>query len=262
MKAPVSPITIFVVTMVLMLLGGQQSQAHFGMVIPADPVITEQNRSTDISLSFSHPFAGVGMDLEQPTGFYMVKDGQQTDLLSQLEPSKIMGSSGFLYHFRPKRPGVYQFIMEPKPYWEPIEDRFIIHYTKTIIPVFGSEENWMQTAGLPVEIRPLLRPFGNYLGNSFTGQVLINGKPAADAEVEIEYYNSEQRYRAPTDYHTTQVLLTDADGIFNFTCPLSGWWGFASLSLADYTLKGPEGQNKEVELGAVLWIYMDDYKDK
>lgn len=262
MNALVSKGTIWLTAMVVMLLGAPRSQAHFGMVIPTHPLVTEQHRTTDVWLSFSHPFEGVGMDLEVPAGFYMVKDNEKTELLDQLEAGQIMGKNAYLYRFQPKRPGVYQFIMEPKPYWEPAEDRFIIHHTKTIVPVFGSEENWMQTAGLPVEIRPLLRPFGNYRGNSFTGQVLIQGKPAANAEVEVEYYDSNRKFGAPTDYHTTQTVLTDASGIFSFTCPLSGWWGFASLSLADYTLKGPDGLDKEVELGAVLWIYMDDYINK
>lgn len=233
---------------------------HFGMVIPSRPLVSEQNRAVDVSLSFSHPFEAIGMDLDKPKRFFMVKNGEQADLLSSLQPASIMGSRGFNYHFTPSRPGVYQFVMEPEPYWEPIEDRFIIHYTKTVVPVFGSEDGWQQPLGLPAEIRPLLRPFGNYQGNSFTGQVLIDGKPAPGAEVEIEYYDQAGAYRAPTDAHVTQVLVADDNGVFTFTCPLSGWWGFASLSLAEYTLKGPEGGEKEVEIGAVLWIHMDEYQ--
>lgn len=233
--------------------------AHFGMVIPSAPVVSEQNRAIDISLSFSHPFDAVGMDLDRPKQFFMVRNGEQTDLLKDLKPLSVMGSSGFTYHFSPARPGVYHFAMEPQPYWEPIEDRFIIHYTKTVVGVFGSEEDWQQQLGLPAEIRPLLRPFGNYRGNSFSGQVLVDGKPAAQAEVEVEYYDKEQVYRAPTSHHTTQVLHTDDNGIFTFTCPLSGWWGFSSLSLADYTLQDPNGADKEVEIGAVLWVHMDEY---
>ncbi len=234
--------------------------AHFGMVIPEHPILTEQNRSTTINLSFSHPFEGIGMDLEKPKRFFMLHDGKRTDPSAELSPVKVMESSGFSYKFSPRRPGVYQFVMEPQPYWEPLEDRFIIHYTKAVVSAFGSEENWMEPVGLPAEIKPLLRPFGNYQGNSFTGQVLIDGKPAPGAEVEIEYYDQAGTYRAPTDAHVTQVLVADDNGVFTFTCPLSGWWGFASLSLAEYTLKGPEGGEKEVEIGAVLWIHMDEYQ--
>lgn len=239
--------------------GARTADAHFGMVIPEHSVLTEQNRSTTINLSFSHPFEGIGMDLEKPKRFLMLQDGKETDLTGEISPVKIMKNSGFRYAFSPRRPGVYHFVMEPQPYWEPIEDRFIIHYTKTVISAFGAEENWMEPLGLPAEIKPLLRPFGNYQGNSFTGQVLIDGKPAAAAEVEVEYYNQAGGYRAPTDYHVTQMLVADDNGVFTFTCPLSGWWGFASLSMADYTLESPEGEEKEVEIGAVLWIYLNEY---
>ena len=34
------------------------------------------------------------------------------------------------------------FYMEPKPYWEPAEDCFIIHYTKTVVTAFGDDEGW------------------------------------------------------------------------------------------------------------------------
>ena len=50
------------------------------------------------------------------------------------------------------------------------------------------------------------------------------------------------------------TIRADANGIFTFGCPLGGWWGFASLSLADYKIPGLGGDEKEVELGAVLWI--------
>ena len=258
----IKPTLLVLVSAVLLTIFADPPQAHchFGMVIPSVSVLSEQNRPLDISLSFSHPFESVGMDLDKPKSFFMVSSGEQTDLLDRLQLATIMGGDGFTCRFTPSRPGVYQFVMEPQPYWEPLEDRYIIHYTKSVVSIFEAEEGWQQPVGLPVEIRPLLRPFGNYRGNSFVGQVLVNGQPAAHAEVEVEYYDKKQRFQAPTGPHTTQVILADANGIFTFSCPLSGWWGFASLSLADYTIPGPEGSDKEVELGAVLWIYMDEYR--
>lgn len=242
------------------LLSANFACAHFGMVVPSTPTVIEQGNPVELSLSFSHPFEGVGMKLVKPEQFYMVRDGEKTSLLENLEETRIMDNPAYRYLFNPTRPGVYHFVMEPQPYWEPMEDRFIIHYTKTTIGVFGWDTNWQEPLGLPVEIKPLLRPFGNYQGNSFAGQVLINGKPAPYAEVEVEYYNEQQTYQAPTDYHITQVILTDANGVFSFTCPLIGWWGFASLHTADYTLKTPEGSDKEVELGGVIWVHMGTYQ--
>lgn len=71
--------------------------------------------------------------------------------------------------------------MEPQPYWEPAEDCYIVHYTKAYVAAFGEEEGWDEPAGLKTEIVPLTRPFGNYAGNVFQGQVLLNGKPVPGA---------------------------------------------------------------------------------
>ena len=43
--------------------------------------------------------------------------------------------------------------------------------------------------------------------------------------------------------------------------PKAGWWGFAALNEADFTLKA-DGQDKGVELGAVIWVKFEDWKTK
>ena len=251
--------TLSLFTILPILTGATLGNAHFGMVIPEQPTVTAEKRSAQLTLSFSHPFEGTGMNLIKPAQFYVMKDNNKTDLLGSLQKSTVMDHLGWKTDFKVTRPGVYQFVMEPVPYWEPTEDLSIIHYTKVIIPAFGSEEGWDQPVGLPTEIIPLLRPFGNYAGNSFIAQVLMDGKPVPNAEVEVEFYNEKGQYEAVSDLHVTQVVKADSTGVFSFACPLPGWWGFAALNSADYTLKNPKGEDKEVELGAVLWIYMDSY---
>ncbi len=239
----------------LLLLYSSAATAHFGMVIPSTNIVDQQHKEIDLHLSFSHPFETIGMDMAKPEQFYVLEAGQKKDLLPFLKETKIMQHDGWQIKQKIQRPGVYQYIMEPAPYWEPAEDIFIIHYTKTIVAAFGANEGWDQPAGLPTEIIPLLRPYGNYAGNSFTGQVLIDGTPAADSEVEVEFYNRQNLYNAASDYHITQVVRTDKEGIFHFTCPFPGWWGFSALHEADYALKGPDNVDKSVELGAVLWVF-------
>ena len=235
----------------------EHALAHFGMVIPDQHIIKQEKKDTTITLSFSHPFENIGMDLAQPKKFTVTVNGKTTDLLSTMKPASFMEHKGWESTFNFTRPGIYQFVMEPTPYWEPAEDLSIIHYTKTMIPAFGDDEGWDEPIGLPTEIVPLLRPFGNYVGNSFCGQVLMQGKPIAGAEIEVEFYNKGNKLKPKSDYHITQVIKADDNGIFNFTCPLAGWWGFAALNEADYTIKDPDGNDKGVELGAVLWIYLD-----
>lgn len=246
----------------LLLGGANQAMAHFGMVIPSDNIVTQKKKTVELTLSFSHPFELIGMELEKPKSFYVVTDGMKTDLLNSLQQTKVMNHNSWNTSYKVLRPGVYHFAMEPQPYWEPAEDVSIIHYTKTVVAAFGDDEGWDKPAGLPTEIIPRLRPFGNYAGNTFSGQVLMNGSPVPHAEVEVELYNRENMYRAPSDYHVTQLVKADVNGIFSFNCPKPGWWGFAALQEADYTLKNPQGEDKGVELGAVLWIYLDEYTDK
>lgn len=244
----------------LLVLQVSAASAHFGMIIPDANTATEDAKSTVLTLSFSHPFEMKGMDLEKPKTFSVMVDGKSTDLTGSLTPAAVMGNKAWKTSYTFARPGVYTFAMEPTPYWEPEEDCFIIHYTKTMVAAFGDESGWDEPAGLATEIVPLTRPFGNYAGNSFTGQVLLNGKPAPGAEVEVEFYNRDNQFAAPTDYHITQVVKADENGVFTFACPLAGWWGFAALNTADYQLKAPDGTMKDVELGAVLWLYFDGWK--
>ena len=256
------PLKSLVVGLSLTLFWSSPSPAHFGMVIPSTNRVDQDTREITMTLSFSHPFEAIGMDLAKPEKFYAVHEGQREDLLPGLSETTVMAHAAWKTQLSIKRPGVYQYVMEPTPYWEPAEDLFIVHYTKTLIAAYGSDENWDQPVGLPTEIVPLLRPFGNYAGNSFSGLVLLNGKPAANSEVEVEYYDREKNYAAPSDHHITQVIKTDANGVFSLTCPLPGWWGFSALNEADFTMKGPDNTDKNVEIGAVLWVHFDSYKEK
>ena len=122
---------------------------------------------------------------------------------------------------------------------------------------FGEEEGWDEPAGLKTEIVPLTRPFGNYAGNVFQGQVLLNGKPVPGADVEVELYNKDKKYEAPNEYMVTQVVKADANGVFTYAVPFAGCWGFAALNTADEKLDH-DGTPKNVELGAVLWAEFVD----
>ncbi len=116
------------------------------------------------------------------------------------------------------------------------------------------KQGWDQLADLPVEIEPLVRPYGLWTGNTFRGIVRRNGKPVPFATIEVEYYNEGQRVKIPGDAFVTQVVKADADGVFSYSMPRAGWWGFAALLDADKQMAGPDGQLADVELGGVIWV--------
>ena len=238
----------------LALFWGTQAQAHFGMVIPSTPTVTDKKESPlKLDIAFAHPMELQGMPMAEPKAFTVTHDGTTEDIKSLLKPATIMGNKAWTAAYAIKKPGVYQFAVEPQPYFEPAEDCFIIHYTKTVVAAFGEEENWGQPLGLKTEIVPLMRPFGNYAGNVFQGQVLLDGKPVPGAEVEVESYNKGKGHTAPNEYYVTQVVKADQNGVFTYGVPWAGWWGFAALNTAEEKMNY-EGEAKSVELGAVIWV--------
>jgi cobalt/nickel transport protein len=242
------------------VLTAQTALAHFGMLIPSDTMVMQSDeRSVALTLSFSHPMEMIGMELEKPKVVGVLANGSRQDLLGQLKPATVMDHGGWQLNYPIKRPGVYMFFMEPQPYWEPAEDCFIVHLTKTVVTAFGDDEGWDAELGLKTEIVPLAKPFGLYAGNVFQGIVKMNGQAVPYAEVEVEYYNQKGTSQAPTDYMVTQTIKADGNGIFTYATPSSGWWGFAALNTADYTLKH-NGEDKDVEMGAVIWVYFHQWK--
>ena len=246
----------------LFIVGVQSAAAHYGMLIPSDSMVMQgENKTVTLELSFSHPFEGEGMELVKPKAFMLMADGKKENLLSSLKSMKIMDHTAWASDYSIKRPGVYMFFMEPEPYWEPAEDCFIIHYTKTVVTAFGDDEGWDAEIGLKTEIVPLSKPFGLYTGNVFQGIVKLDGNPVPFAEVEVEYYNRDGKFVAPTDYMVTQTIKADQNGVFTYAAPKAGWWGFAALNGADFKLK-QAGEDKDVELGAVIWVKFEDWQMK
>ena len=249
-----------VLIVLLSLIAAGPAWSHFGMLIPSDSmVMQDDNRNLTLTLSFSHPFEMVGMDMVKPKVFNVVTGGKQQDLRDSLKPTRVMDQTAWQAVYPIKRPGLYMFYMEPEPYWEPAEDSFIIHYTKSVVTAFGDDEGWDEEIGLKTEIVPLSKPFGLYAGNVFQGIVKLNGKPVPYAEVEIEYYNREGKYTAPTAYMVTQTIKADGNGLFTYAAPVAGWWGFAALNTADFKLPH-DGEEKDVELGAVIWVFFHEMK--
>lgn len=236
--------------------------AHFGMIIPSDNMIAQDDkRKIVLNLSFSHPFEIIGMELLKPKDFFVVKDGKKQNLLSDLQETKVMDYLAWKSEYQIKRPGAYTFCMEPQPYWEPSEDCFIIHYTKTVVAAFGDDAGWDSELGLKTEIVPLSKPFALYAGNVFQGIVKFDGKSVPYAEVEVEYYNKNKTVVAPTDYMITQTIKADRNGVFTYAAPVEGWWGFAALNTSDKKLVH-DGEEKDIELGAILWVKFEAWKAK
>ena len=257
-------------TIAAFLMTATGSQAHFGTIVPSDDIVSQgDSKKIGIEVKFIHPMEGHYMKMEKPKQFGVMYDDRKSDLLATLEAAKAKSPDQdreFTFWkaaYRIKRPGDYTFYVEPTPYWEPAEDVFIVHYTKVCVNALGLEKGWDSPVGLETEIIPMTRPYGLWTNNLFTGQVLLHGKPVPNAEVEVEYLNESPGnptpVRPPSDPYLTQVVKTDANGVFSYAMPRAGWWGFAALNEADWKLQ-KDGIAKGVEIGAVYWVRTIDMK--
>ncbi len=238
-----------------LLLGSLVANAHFGITMPSKNIIEDQkDANIKVSYAFMHPFEQSYMKMVKPESIGVFSEGKITDLSKD---TKKQGEK-WISDFKIDKPAVFQFFVKPKPYFEPAEAKFIKHLTKSFVEGYGAGDGWDEAIGLKAEIIPLTRPFGLYQGNLFRGKVLYKGKPTKNCEIEVEFYN-DKGYKAPSETHITQVVKTDENGIFAFTMPKAGWWGFAALIEDDKTLKH-DNKDYPIELGAVLWIKADEWK--
>jgi cobalt/nickel transport protein len=255
----VKKLTVLLALLVLIAAAFSAANAHYAMIIPSTDVVErDANKDVSLLLQFTHPFeGGPQMQMDKPEKFGVVSGESVTNLLGSLKEKKVDGKSLWETTFKVTRPADYIFFLQPKPYWEPAEDKFIVRFTKVIVDALGAEEGWDKpiaiAAGIPVEIIPMTRPYSVYAGNVFTGQVFRDGKPVPDVEVEVEYWG-KGKTKAPTAAHITQVLKADANGVFSYAMPKAGWWGFSAVMESPEPIKH-EGKDKKVETAAVLWMH-------
>jgi nickel transport protein len=235
------------------------SQAHFGVILPdKSMVMSGDNPTLELTLAFLHPFEQSGMDMAKPKKFGVLAGKEKIDLLDTLQETKVLDHQAWKISYTLKKPGIYAFYFDPAPYWEPAENKYIIHQTKTYVAAFGAEEGWDQEVGLKAEIIPLTRPFGLYAGNILQGVVKFKGKPAANVDVEVEYFNADKKVKAPNDYFFAQVVKTDKNGVFTFAVPRAGWWGFSAINEEKNSMPH-QGKKADAEYGAVLWAQFVDW---
>ncbi|MFK8252779.1 DUF4198 domain-containing protein [Ancylobacter terrae] len=234
-------------------LSASSAFAHFQEIIPSADVLPDGGTVT-LDLVFTHPVeGGPVMEMKKPARLGVLVDGKTTDLLGRVTEKPVDGKSAWTLAQELPEPGAAVFFVEPQPYWEPAEGKFIVHYAKVVVDSFASGEGWDALIGLPVEIQPLTRPTGLWAGNLFSGVVLKDGKPVPFAEVEVEFIN-DGTVKPPNDAFVTQVLKADANGTFSYAMPRAGWWGFAALVEGDRPMKSPDGKDVPVEQGALIWV--------
>ena len=250
--------------LLLVLLAAHPACAEYFTILRAHPPLVSDPKCKElkVAIAFGHPFAQTATDMDMVQMFaaikYPLEEGGQSirsEFLDTLKPIKYLKKNAWAGTIPLPDPGLYQLVLETRPYWEQNQGIFLQQFAQTLVPVQGCENGWEIPVGLKLEILPLTRPFGLTAPALFTGRVLLDGKILPDAPLRIEYLN-EDKLIVPSPYHQTQRVRTDEHGAFSFVCPHPGWWGFAAAT-SGAPLKGPDGQPKKTELSGVLWLYVD-----
>ena len=250
-------LSVLILLLVLPILGNS-GFAHFQVLVPsANMVGPGDSKNVQLDLIFMHPFEGDFMEMAKPMRFGVHVRGRDEDLLGTLSRRKVDGFSAWEADYQIRRPGDYVFYVVPAPYFEPAEQSFIVHYTKTVVHALGLEEGWDAEIGLKTEIIPLTRPYGIWTGNVFQGIVKAFGEPVPYAEIEVEFF-ANGNITPPANPFITQVIRADQNGVFTYACPKAGWWGFAALSEDRVKMRHRDGKDYPVEIGAVFWIRVHD----
>lgn len=237
-------------------------KAHFQLLMPDSDIIYNISKPLDFKAIFTHPMEnGPIMNMGRPVRLGVISSDGDENLLSGLKLFSPEGKKAYTFSYKFKKPGDYIFYIEPAPYWEAVEQKMIIQYTKVVVDVMGSGDGWEKIVGFPVEIEPLVRPYGFYTGNVFRGIVIKDGQPLPFATVEVEMYNQGNKYDISSDVFVNQVVKADASGVFCYAVPKAGWWGFSAV-VEGTKMKRPGGKEVSVELCGVMWIKAVDMKER
>jgi len=241
----------------------------------------KSGQATHMILVFTHPaHGGPNMDMGEPEAFYVISqrgeeaDPVRTDLIEHVQTISWTGLQNSSQGFEAKLPrtvtrslGDYVFVLEPAPFYEAGEDKYIQQLTKTVMNIGGVPGNWAEPVGLPTEILPLDKPYANWTGGVFRGVVLSEGEPVPNAELEVEYINyapdmdrhgfaAEPDVVLPQDSFGTMSIRANDRGEFTIGLARAGWWGICALAVGPDT----EHNGKPLSQDAVLWIQVKDMK--
>ena len=237
-----------VISIVLAFYLAVPAQGHFQLLY-TDEAALKNGQATNLLLLFTHPaHGGPNMNMGVPEAFYLVSQrgeaaAVKTDLTQYLEPIMWNGEQGSSQAYAARLPGAvtrslgdYVFVLQPAPFYESGEDKYIQQLTKMVMNIGGVPGNWAEPLGLPTEILPLDKPYANWTGGVFRGIVLSEGRPVPNAELEVEYINyppnlstrgfaPEPRIIFPQASFGTMSIRANDRGEFTVGLPRSGWWG-------------------------------------
>lgn len=252
------------------LKNGERNTAKNSTKSEAEDTASEKRtepEEIDILLSMMRPFLHEGVAVDMPQLFAVLRHDAEApspeggagpdrrDLLGDVEEIRYLDQKAWGANVALDKPGLYQFILEGRPWWDAERQTFLRQQAKVVLPVHGVERGWNEATGQSFEIVPLVRPFGLCAPALFSGRVLLDGKPLADASVRMVRINADGA--SPSGpWHEDMAGISNAAGEFSFVLGQPGWWCCEALT-AGAPLKGPDGELKPVERAALFWLFVE-----
>lgn len=254
---------------VLFALAATAHSAPVTALAPSQPGVELKNGKAqdevDVLIALMDPFERSGVDMDMPQFFAAMyypqnfnPDTMQPELrnlLGDVEEIRYLDKKAWGANVAIDKPGLYQFILEAKPWWDAERNIYLHQQAKVLLPALGVENGWNTTFGQSFEILPLNRPFGLTAPALFSGRLLLDGKPLENIPIRMGRINTASA-PVPTRWHRSLEARSDSDGQFSFVLNEPGWW-YCEAAIAGAPLKGPDGEMRDLERSTVLWLYVD-----
>lgn len=227
--------------------------AHFPMLIP-DRAAVPPGESVTVRFCQGHPFEH---ELEEtaPPASVMAHPPSASTEPTALRPQGGPGETTrrvHVYRLDIPRRGDHVLVARLAPKED--SGGSVHDGSAKVIVHSRSQRGWDRPVGLPLEIVPLVRPYGFLPGWTFRAVVLRDGKPLPGARIEVEKYHPEPPEEPlPDDELITRTARTGPAGTFVATLDEPGWWIIAAHV---ETPAGPAGTPRRV-WSTTLAVHVD-----
>jgi len=213
---------------------------------------------------WGHPYEMILFDALKPNVYVVTPEGKKQPLALQpatmLDPETSRTRRTYTFAYEPATVGDSWLVLEAPPYPIEEEGEAVQDYVKQCVHVMA-QKGWDRRLGLPIELVPLTMPYGLEAGFCFKARAYLDGRPLADATVEIEKFNGfhVREDALPVDEFgmenvpmVTRVAKTDANGYVTCTLDEPGWW-MVSVSAESGTVTVDGTEYPRVLRGG-LWV--------
>lgn len=235
------------------------ARGHFGILVP-EPSAVRRGEAVTVRYSTGHPFECQLVNTEPPAKAQVVLPDGRTRVDLKPQPAEVDDVQGGkvtvqTLTFTPTERGDHRVVVTTPLHFDEHAGGFVQDELQVLVRVQVAQ-GWDRPLGQTLELLPLTRPYGLKPGFAFKAQARLQGKPLADAEVEIERLNPVPPKDIPEDDALiTQAARTDVNGYVVCTLDEPGWWGLM-VTTEDGT-KEKDGKAWPIIRRGILWVKVE-----